>query len=56
MPLKYAGIWELVLSDKSEEEVAKVWDTSKLDEAIGLFPKECVYMRWKYEAATTSAH
>lgn len=56
MPLKYAGIWELVLSDKSEEEVAKVWDTSKLDEAIGLFPKECVYMRWKYEDATTSAH
>ena len=46
----------LWLSDKSEEEVAKVWDTSKLDEAIGLFPKECVYMRWKYEDAATSAH
>lgn len=56
MPLKYAGIWELVLSDKSEEEVAKVWNTDKLDEAIGLFPKECVYMRWKYEDATTPAH
>ena len=23
MPLKYAGIWELALSDKSEEEVVK---------------------------------
>ena len=34
----------------------KVWNTDKLDEAIGLFPKECVYMRWKYEDATTPAH
>ena len=41
---------------KSEEEVVKVWNTDKLDEAIGLFPKECVYMRWKYEDATTPAH
>ncbi|WP_293667498.1 beta-N-acetylhexosaminidase [uncultured Parabacteroides sp.] len=56
MPLKYAGIWELALSDKSEEEVAKVWNTDKLDQAIDLFPKECVYMRWKYEDATTPAH
>lgn len=56
MPLKYAGIWELALSDKSEEEVVKVWNTDKLDEAIGLFPKECVYMRWEYEDATTPAH
>ena len=56
IPLKYAGIWELVLSDKSEEEVAKIWNTGKLDEAIDQFPKECVYMRWKYEDATTPAH
>lgn len=56
MPLKYAGIWELVLSDKSEEEVAKVWNTDKLDKAVDLFPKECVYMRWKYEDATAPAH
>ena len=56
MPLKYACIWELELSDKSEEEVVKVWNTDKLDEAIGLFPKECVYMRWKYEDAPTTAH
>lgn len=56
MPLKYAGIWELALSDKSEEEVAKAWNTDKLDEAIGLFPKECVYMRWKYDDATKPAH
>ncbi len=56
MPLKYASIWELVLSNKSEEEVAKVWNTDKLDKAINLFPKECVYMRWKYEDATAPAH
>ena len=56
MPLKYANIWELVLSNKSEEEVAKVWNTDKLDKAINLFPKECVYMRWKYEDATAPAH
>lgn len=56
MPLKYAGIWELTLSDKTEEEVAKEWNTDKLDKAIDLFPKECVYMRWKYEDATSPAH
>lgn len=56
MPLKYAGLWELVLSNKTEEEVAKEWNTEKLDKAIDLFPKECVYMRWKYEDATTPAH
>lgn len=56
MPLKYAGIWELALSDKPEEEVAKEWNTDKLDKAIDLFLKECVYMRWKYEDATSPAH
>lgn len=56
MPLKYAGLWTLILGDKSEEEVAKVWNTDKLDEAISLFPKECIYMRWKYEDATAPAH
>lgn len=56
MPLKYAGLWNLILGDKSEEEVAKVWNTDKLDQAIDLFPKECVYMRWKYEDATAPAH
>lgn len=56
MPLKYAGLWELALSNKTEEQVAKEWNTDKLDQAIDLFPKECVYMRWKYEDATTPAH
>ena len=56
MPLKYAGLWELILGNKSEEEVARIWNTEKLDQAIDLFPKSCVYMRWKYEDATTPAH
>ena len=56
MPLKYAGLWELVLSDKSEEEVVKAWNTDKLDAAIDLFPKECIYMRWLYGDATQPAH
>lgn len=56
MPLKYAGIWDLIQSDKTEEEVAKEWNTDKLDKGIDLFPKECVYMRWNYGDATTPAH
>lgn len=32
-------------------EVNKTWQTNahRLDENIGLFPKECVYMRWNYD-------
>lgn len=56
MPLKYANVWELIQSDKSEAEVATLWNTAQLDQAIELFPKECVYMRWKYEDATAPAH
>ena len=56
MPLKYAGVWDLISSDKTEEEVAKIWNADGLDKAIDLFPKECIYMRWKYEDAGTPAH
>ena len=56
MPLKYAGLWETVLSDDAGEKLDKEWNTKKLDEAIDLFPKECVYMRWNYEDATKPAH
>lgn len=56
MPLKFAGLWETILSDVSEEKLNKSWDTSALDEAIKLFPRECVYMRWNYEDATMPAH
>ena len=56
MPLKYAGIWEPMLSDMTEDEVNKKLDMSKMDAAIELFPKECIYMRWNYSDATTPAH
>lgn len=56
MPLKHGGLWETILSDISEEELTTTWDTSALDLAVELFPKECVYMRWNYGDATTPAH
>lgn len=56
MPLKYAGLWTTILSDKTEEELDKVWNTEKLDRAIGLFPKNCIYMRWNYGDPTKPAH
>lgn len=56
MPLKYGGLWETILSDKSGEELAKSWNAEKLDAAIELFPKECVYMRWNYGDASKPAH
>lgn len=56
MPLKFAGLWPKVLEDETEEELSKTWNTEKLDEAIDLFPKDCIYMRWNYGDATKPAH
>ena len=56
MPLKYAGLWTTILSDMSGEELDKAWNTEKLDQAIELFPKDCIYMRWNYGDATKPAH
>ena len=56
MPLKYAGVWGVIQSDLSGEELEKKWNPEKLDKAIDLFPKECVYMRWNYGDATKPAH
>lgn len=56
MPLKYAGLWTTILGNDTEEELAKKWNTEKLDQAIKLFPKECIYMRWNYGDATQPAH
>ncbi len=56
MPLKFGGIWELIQSDKSGRELELAWNTTKLDDAIRLFPKECIYMRWNYQDATKPAH
>lgn len=56
MPLKYGGVWNLVNGNESAEEVAAKWNNEKLDEGIGLFPKECIYMRWNYRDATKPGH
>ena len=56
MPLKYAGLWDIINGDDSGAELDKKWNTKNLDEAINLFPKECVYMRWNYGDATKPAH
>ena len=53
MPFKHAGMWGLMMVENaSAEEVNRRWNTDLLDEAIDLFPKECVYMRWKYDDST----
>ncbi len=58
MPFKHAGMWGLMMveNDATAEEVNRRWNTDLLDEAIDLFPKECVYMRWKYDDSTTPAN
>ena len=56
MPLKYAGIWTPMLSNITEEEVNKTMNMDKLDAAVELFPKECIYMRWNYGDSNTPAH
>lgn len=56
MPLKYGGLWTTILGDATEEELAQTWNTDKLDAAIELFPKDCIYMRWNYDDATKPAH
>lgn len=56
MPLKYADLWWVLHGGLSDEEVEKNWATEKLDEATGLFPKECVYMRWHYDDPTILPH
>jgi hypothetical protein len=56
MPLKHGNLWALILGDASGEALDKAWNTEKLDAAIKLFPKECIYMRWNYGDPTKPAH
>lgn len=57
MPIKYAGLWGFVNSSGlTDEELEKGWNTEKLDEAIELFPKDCIYMRWRYDDPTSASH
>ncbi len=52
MPFKFGGLWYPINFNLPEEETRRLMDFSKVDEVIGLFPKNCVYMRWFYGDAT----
>lgn len=56
MPLKFANLWGSVNGNETEEQLDKTWNTSKLEQAIELFPKDCIYMRWNYGDPTQPAH
>jgi hexosaminidase len=45
----YQSTWDPALP---EQQVKEIWakNGQKLEENISLFPKECVYMRWNYDA------
>jgi hexosaminidase len=54
MPLKEGGVYKSTWSDDvTAEEAEKEWKegTSKLDNLLTDFPKNCVYMRWNYSMA-----
>ncbi len=51
MLLKYAGLIGTTENlSLSNESIEKTWASNqpRLDQYIGLFPKDCVYMRWAY--------
>lgn len=56
MPLKYADLWWLLHRPLTDDEILQNWKTDKLDEAIQMFPKNCIYMRWHYEDPTKLSH
>ncbi|MCC8113697.1 MAG: beta-N-acetylhexosaminidase [Bacteroidales bacterium] len=56
MPFKYADLWWVLHGGLSDQEVERYWSTTKLDKAIDLFPKDCVYMRWLYDDPDYLAH
>lgn len=51
MPLQNAGVYGSMYNRRlTEAQVDSIWtaNESKLDEYVGMFPKNCVYMRWNY--------
>lgn len=56
MPLKYAGVWNLINSNLSAADIDRRWNSEKLDDGIALFPEECVYMRWNYSHAASAGN
>ncbi len=54
MPLKQAGVYKAMFDTKlTEKEVDKIWEKNeyKLAEFLDEFPKNCIYMRWNYDAS-----
>lgn len=56
MPFKYAGLWRVAYGGLTDEEVEQQWNSQPLDQAVELFPKDCVYMRWQYGDPDYLAH
>lgn len=56
MPLKYSDLWWLLHRPLTDEEIIANWNTDKLDGAVGMFPKNCIYMRWEYDDPTKLSH
>lgn len=54
MPLKFGNVWNTI--NQPTENDSLQWNVDKLDKAIELFPKNCVYMRWNYGDATGLYH
>lgn len=55
MPLKEAGVYRTTYrKDIDFNQASQIWEvgSSKLEELIPKFPKNCVYMRWNYSMAT----
>ena len=56
MPFKYADLWWVLHRNLTDAEVDQYWKTDKLDEAVCMFPKDCIYMRWLYDNPDYYAH
>lgn len=53
MPLKHAGVYGTIYNaELTKEEVDKIWDENEhiLIKFLDQFPKNCIYMRWNYQA------
>lgn len=55
MPLKYGGVWRIMYGGLNDEQVEQQFNTTLLDQSVGLFPQDCIYMRWHYDNPTTLA-
>ncbi|MDR1497563.1 MAG: beta-N-acetylhexosaminidase [Puniceicoccales bacterium] len=53
MPLHHGGVYKFIYN-MNQRDVPRRWNTENLDKAIGLFPRNCVYMRWNYDLSATN--